>query len=391
MSKRTFLNIGEMTNSYNKKHILYCEKISKGISVICRKDSSCAKKLKALAGIGGHCERILASDVDVKAIIREKLGQLLLTKKRALPSSRKLYFVSYIDNLGITSDRDPVIYVREFEKKVRRSLAGAKLNAISVLELHSLPNSPGTYNGGMLLLGAHAVVWADADVSLADIKKALDSPSWQCKLGAKPVDVKLIRDADINVLAISNYVAKLPVAAKNMVPSRKNPGTFRFRDTIKGNRPNVALRLLEVLSQIDMMELISGVGEGAKIRQDLRSHVTKWHRERRRLDSFIPADFDVWRFWLDLRQGAGSKNYLPVRINTPMPKKPQLERRMRRPIKRLKFPKLPKIMSLTPGVNQRPVSQPKKTKVTTKSPFASFKAEKARWARSMRRVRDKRK
>ena len=392
MTKKYFTDVASMTASYTEKHIIYCRKISDGIHSICRKDTGSADTLNALAGMYGHCERLLASDIEARRVIGEKLGQLLCDVRRKLPLTKRLYFITLISDLGVTSDRSPVVYVKEYENKARRALTSANMNAVIILEPHSLPNQPGGGKGGSLILSAHCIAWAKDDSSRKDIISKLEGSSWQCELGARPVDVKRIRGGDINILSVSNYVVKLPVGAKNMVPSRKKPGTFRFRDTIVGNRPSVALRLMEVLSQIDMLDLISGVGEGSKIRQDLRAHVTKWHRDRRRGPNFIPADFDIWRFWLNLRQGAGSKNYLPVRINTPMPQKPKPEKPLRWPTrKRFKIAPKSKIVALAPSGKQRLRARPKKHKVTAKPPFASWKAEKARRASFMRSIRDKRK
>ncbi|PLK23994.1 hypothetical protein [Novosphingobium sp. TH158] len=70
---------------------------------------------------------------------------------------------------------------------------------------------------------------------------------------------------------------------------------------------------MEGLSQIEMLDIIFGVGDGKVIRQSLRKKLTDWHRKRP-VPVTIPSDFDIWMFWIKLRQAKGSKRYLPFRI-----------------------------------------------------------------------------
>jgi hypothetical protein len=105
-------------------------------------------------------------------------------------------------------------------------------------------------------------------------------------------------------------------AAKNRVPRKDNPEAFKLLDTIKGCRPELALRTMEVLSQIELLDLISSVGDGKTVRQGLRSGMNAWHRSRNPTELMLLGETDVWHLWCKLRQDFGSKRYLPVRILT---------------------------------------------------------------------------
>lgn len=81
---------------------------------------------------------------------------------------------------------------------------------------------------------------------------------------------------------------KAPHDAKRLKKKKKKAGVARalgapeakFRSTIKGYRPELAMRLFELFSQLDLFGLTGGVGAGAAILTRSRNRVRLWDKQR---------------------------------------------------------------------------------------------------------------
>ena len=114
--------------------------------------------------------------------------------------------------------------------------------------------------------------------------------------------------------SVAHYLIKQRPDAKNLMPNHHKPGRNLMMDTTAGYRDEFALRLFEGQSQVELMSVMFGVGDGRKVRQSIRTHVTKWHRSRHRQVT-VAKDYDVWAFWTRLRERRGSQRYLPYRFD----------------------------------------------------------------------------
>ena len=132
-------------------------------------------------------------------------------------------------------------------------------------------------------------------------------------LGAEPVHIRQIVHRRNDIERVAGYITKLPHDAKNRMPDKKHVGGFILMQTIEGYRPELALRILEGLSQIPITDAVFGVGEGAAIRTKWRRRLLAWHARRSRKGKGIVADFDIAGLWRALRRVNGSKKYQPYR------------------------------------------------------------------------------
>lgn len=90
-------------------------------------------------------------------------------------------------------------------------------------------------------------------------------------------------------------------------------GTVRLMSTEKGYRPNVALRLLEGLSQLALRDRFFAVGEAKELREDVMRRLTRWHLSRWP-GLKVVKDFKVAAFWRRLWKKSRTKDYQPWSI-----------------------------------------------------------------------------
>jgi hypothetical protein len=268
----------------------------------------------ALLGIHGHAERILWSDVAARYKASKLFATLMAQHRAARPNTRTYYLITLIDDCGTTSDRTPNLALETMTMKAWRALNSMNLNAVGMLEVHPLMNYPGGKDGRSLILHGHAIAWADAPFNHRAAEAAFNaSPAWTCSLGAKPVDIRPIDPAPGHIERVAHYLAKAAISVKNLMPKINKPGRFKMKDTTAGFRDGLASRLFEGQSQVELMSVMFGVGEGSMVRQAIRTELTRWHAARKG-DVLVPKTFDVWAFWLAIRQRDVRTKYLPYRF-----------------------------------------------------------------------------
>lgn len=268
-----------------------------------------------LLGVCARAERLLLSDIPARYMASKTLAASMSSHQDAAPQDRSYYLISFADDCGTTSDRTPYLALDQMIQKTRRALAKLNVNAFVMLEVHPVINFPGGGAGRSLLLGAHAIAWTDKPFDHAAAVKELNaSPAWNCGLGAAPVHIAVIDQGYGHMERVAHYLMKQTPSAKNLMPSHSHPDRNLMMDTIKGYRDEFALRLFEGQSQVELMNVMFGVGEGSDIRQALRSTLVKWHRARK-VPVAVPKDYDVWAFWGRIRANHGSRRYLPYRFD----------------------------------------------------------------------------
>ena len=101
---------------------------------------------------------------------------------------------------------------------------------------------------------------------------------WKPEFGASAVDIQPVSEGEGEAYYLAHYLLKVPAEVK-MLENRANGP--RLKGTEKGLRPEFAARLLELLSQVELDELIGSVGTGREIRTAALRRLRFWHRSRR--------------------------------------------------------------------------------------------------------------
>jgi hypothetical protein len=272
--------------------------------------------INALLGQGKLSEVLLASEVGARFESGRFLADILI-KHRAECGNihRKYYFITFCCDDGNTSDRKPVGRVEPFKGKVYRAFKGINFDAIGVVEVHPLMNYPGDGKGRTLMYHVHAIGWSDTRRDPKTITaELLKIGTWKNTLGAQPIKIQLIGDRPEDLAALAHYMFKPPHAAKNRMPSKTKSGKFLLMDTTEGYRAELAMRVIEGLSQMELMHLVFGVNGGSEVRQPLRASIMRWHRARIKGGVHLDKQTDIWGLWYELRKEHGSKHFAPYRF-----------------------------------------------------------------------------
>lgn len=187
------------------------------------------------------------------------------------------------------SDRSPALALKRLKGKAYKEIQELGLNALFWLDVDPLPNHPQGGKGGTFLFHVHALGFTDKDFDIDAARARLEkSRSWSCCLEADPTSLVDLRRKMGTVGWWAQYAAKPPAKAKNRVVLAD--GSVKLRWTNKGYRSQIAMRLIEGLSQMALMDTLSGVGEGKDLREDIRRKLMEWHRGRwpdqKRIKSF---------------------------------------------------------------------------------------------------------
>lgn len=272
--------------------------------------------IEALCGFGRPLETLPASDLGLRWVGAKALKEAMLYHRDARRTDQREYFLgTLIDDCGITSDRVPTVRLDELRSKTYRTLKAANLDAICVIEVHPLMNLPGGGEGRTLLFHVHFLAWSSESIDAERLAEQISmSPGWSCKLGAPPAKIEMIKPTKRDLARVCYYLLKPPHSAKNRMPSKTKPGQHLLMDTVEGYRPELALRVIEGYSQIDLRDTIFGVNGGSKTRQVVHAAIQSSHKARTAAGNPTPSTFDTWLFWYELRQRFGSSNYLPFRF-----------------------------------------------------------------------------
>lgn len=313
MSDKILLDPADLQRKARENYRLYHKKIREWLRLPKTNDEERSVAL-ALLGIHGHAERILWSDIPARYKASRALASHMAQHQATSPATRTYYFMTFIDDIGMTSDRVPNLAIEPIIQKVRRAVSSLKVHSIVMLEVHPLMNYPGGQAGRSLLLHAHAIAWTDEPFDHGRAEAAFNaSPAWTCSLGAKPVDIRPIDRAPGHMERVAHYLAKQVPSVKNLMPSHSKPGRFIMLDTTRGYRNGLACRIFEGQSQVELMSVMFGVGDGRVVRQAVRAELTRWHAARSS-DVLVPKTFDVWAFWLAIRQRDVRSMYRPYRF-----------------------------------------------------------------------------
>ena len=239
-------------------------------------EDNCADNaMQLLLGNRGSTDQLLLSSKRVRRYAGESLIYLLDSEQRKSARShpgRTWWFLTFLADGGFINTYRPEIDVPAFKKRVDALVRSSGLNAVCALELQALTNYPLKGLGRTLMLNGHAIGYTDEPFDAVAVEKRLRaSPRLQHSWGLPTVEIKQIDVSGEPVAWLAYYLLKAPHIAKyrEWNPAARPPG-YRLKDT--SMRSDVAVRLVELLSQLTFNEMVWGVGGGAAI-------VGQWRRE----------------------------------------------------------------------------------------------------------------
>ena len=273
------------------------------------------KTLKAVTGLEGHCEMMHMGDIDLRDEMTACIVQLFDREFAAHPEQH-WYLFTPINDVGHTSDRCPHVALKQINDNAALAIKALGAQGFGIIEGHPLKAPLDGQPGRSFMFGGHYVLITETPLDLKAAKSKLAALKlFQCSLGAKPFKLQKIDRTAKDIRRVARYIAKMPHSAKNPMPHKKKPGRVLLMDTIKGYRPDFAMRLFEGLSQIAVPDVILAVGpQGRALRNALLGHLRTWHRARPKANMLL-ATFDRWKWWATFRLKNGSSDYLPFRFD----------------------------------------------------------------------------
>ena len=254
------------------------------------------RRFDGLFGVRGCLADLRLCDVEARKTSAEILVDVIRDLEPNFKTPGATFrHITFIDDIGMTSDRYPILRLHALRRKVDKAIRRLGLSALVFIEVQPLLNYPGGGTGRTLMLHAHALCWGETPrrVFRKALKEINQSRSWQNEFGARPVKARCLKTFD-DVLRIACYVAKLPYDGKIRVPI--GSGEWRFRPVLQGYPDVLALRIAEGLSHYSIFDAVFSVGEGRLFRLEWKRRLVEWHRNRLS-DHGKGLRFDVDAFW----------------------------------------------------------------------------------------------
>lgn len=275
------------------------------------------KRINAILGLEGHLEQLSLADTEARKYSAQTLfGIVKKEGHRLISDADALFHITLVDDIGLTTDRDPRLQWTAFRRKVDKAIRSLGLSGIAVLELQPLLNFAVTGKGKTLMLNAHVLAWGK--VSRRKFREAMKnlnaSRSWQNVFGAMPIKARRLKGGIDDALRIICYQTKVPYGGKYRFPLSGRVGQYRFRPTLKGFSNTLALRLMEGLSQVSIFDSLFCIGSAKHIRKLWKAELVQWHRRRSKGGSGALGGFDVDKFWQRVRRADGDTQNLPFTI-----------------------------------------------------------------------------
>ena len=300
MSIRYFESPAEALRSQAKKADAFRHKVLKAVEWL-QLPPRRRRRLRALLGVRDSLHDIRLCDMTAREKAAEILFEVVHERRDELfAGGVRVHHITFIDDLGVTSDRTPQLRIRSFKRKVDKALRSMCMSGLIFMEVQPLLNYPGGGRGRTLLLHAHALCWQHSSRrGFQRAKEKLNnSRSWKSQFGAEPVHSRRIRRIS-GALQIVTYISKLPHDGKYRKPH--SDGTWRFRGTMKDYPNCLALRIVEGLSHYSIFDAVFSVGDARGIRLEWKRRLVAWQRQRTARRAPL-APFDIPSFWSRVRR-----------------------------------------------------------------------------------------
>jgi hypothetical protein len=266
--------------------------------------------LESLFGGSARVAHDLGSDMSTRVAAATWLIAYLVAMQEEYPN-RHFYFFTFIDDRIRTKDCETCCDLDPFEKRVRAIMRDNGFQDwIGVYDFLGYKNwVKGA--GRDVAPHLHLVYWTDEPIPRFAVQRKLrGSKRLVTFSGAPTVTIRKRKATAGNLAHIVAYMLMAPERAANLCPNRFKPGTNRQLGAYM--RPDLGLRLMEILSQYRLSELVLSSGGGKDARggviDAIREHVGRRQAGR----SIEPAD--AANLWERARRTAGKERFKPVEI-----------------------------------------------------------------------------
>lgn len=259
------------------------------------------------------CGRALLSNEHVRRRAQYAMIDAALDAYRAHPERQWLWITVCWDR-GVTWEREPHIDVMSLRRIVYGHLERCGLHGFGIIEVDTWKNLTGE-SGRRMVAHSHFLGYP-ADGGSVSIKR-LESELCQRRalensISARSVVIEPMTLAPADFAWIGQYMFKCPAYAKRPVP-RENGGGIKLVGA-EHAQGSVA-RLVEVLSRLEVGDVMFSIGGGSEIAKKVRAGVAHEIRDRRSARP-APTRDEGERHWRRIREMNGSKLFREPKIVT---------------------------------------------------------------------------
>jgi hypothetical protein len=276
------------------------------------------KSLLNLLGTHGYGGAMRASDRVLRAALSDFVVDEVCAfgkKARKASSKKHFYWLTFICDRAISTDRNTNVDIYAMKERVQHALRNyTPFSAIGFVEIQAVTNFPGRGLGRALMVHAHVLAWSDQPFSYKDIKKRARGFK---SSAATPIHIKMANNTTKDFARIGAYMSKMPLKGK-VIKKPKEPSKKTYLYQTEIVRPNLHLRLMEILSHIPARRLIFSVSEGQGIRTKIINKLEHWHKHKLRAHKkrFALPYEKVGAFWKRVRTKNKTTLYQPPIVIT---------------------------------------------------------------------------
>lgn len=227
--------------------------------------------------------------------------------------SRPIYFVTLCWDDGVTYERAPALAVDALVNKAQDHLRRRGFDGVGVLEIDTWKNITGE-PGRRMVAHVHFLGWTREGGQIDHTQVAnhlCDRLALTNSLGADSAVIEVVGSTPYDAAHLAYYLLKAPAYAKNPIQREGQTTRLFGADHARGS----AARLAEVLSHLELGDVLFSIGSGRIIASQVRSAVALETRARRGVAE-APSRKTVHRLWHELLKTNGNKKFEPPKIVT---------------------------------------------------------------------------
>lgn len=299
---------------HDRSSAALCHAVEKGLSRASDADRSMINAALGFRQTKSLPHRAICSHAGVR---QHAMETLYVTTKQAWtgpPDTRRQWMLfTAITDLGNSVEDRPTIEMHRLERQVRKVVSELGLNAVMILETQAAVRYPGGGLGGTLMTHVHGIAYTD-DPNF-NLRKA---QATACKrsilsnwLGAPTVRMKEIKTKS-DLYRACYYINKHPHRASRLVrDSSKRSG---YRTVHQAVEAGPALRLAELLSQLEYKDVVFATHGGVRLKGDWMRALHVAHRSR--AASFDDDFSAMWDGFWQARSGGRRRLPFDLRWST---------------------------------------------------------------------------
>lgn len=230
--------------------------------------------------------------------------------KKKNKKKKYYYHITLINKHWDSGDLDTYLNVRGAKKQARDALNYLDIDYLAWAEIQAFSNCKFSDGQRRISLHFHAVAWSYERLSCTAMECKIENRFDPVFNGLKCAKIKIVRDTDKDLCNVAMYPLKSPSEQKNYYKHPTDPSKNCINASQKAARKVVSLRLVEIMSLMDISKLVFASGEGTQLRNNILKKLGIWQKSSS--NYFIERSHNSARLlWKRLRKTEGHERFKP--------------------------------------------------------------------------------